>query len=68
MKQDNKDRSEIACRSDWKTEPMPKQHDSFILNRSFTDEEMENLRHGNISQAMEDKWFWYMECWWKKEL
>ena len=61
MKQDNKDRSEIARRSDWKTEPMPKQHDSFILNRSFTDEEMENLRHGNIPQAMEDKWFWYME-------
>lgn len=51
----------IAHRDDWKTEPMPKKCESFVLNRSFSDEEMEILRHGNIPQAMEDKWFWYME-------
>ena len=51
----------IARRSDWKTEPMPEQHASFVLSRSFSDEEMAELRCGNIPQAMEDKWFWYME-------
>ena len=50
-----------ARRGDWKTEPMPEQHESFVLNRSFTEKEMEALRRGNIPQAMEDKWFWYME-------
>ncbi|MBQ4374633.1 MAG: hypothetical protein II783_02500, partial [Erysipelotrichales bacterium] len=54
-------RTRIACRGDWKTEPMPKQHATFMLNRVFSEEEMEALRHGNVPQAMEDKWFWYME-------
>ena len=53
----------IAKRDDWKTEPMPKQHETFILRRSFSDREMDALRCGNIPQAMEDKWFWYMEDW-----
>ena len=51
----------IAQRSDWKTKPMPKQHETFILERSFTDKQMDALSYGNIPQAMEDKWFWYME-------
>ena len=59
MTEENKSR--IAHRGDWKTEPMPEQHESFVLHRSFSDEEMNALRHGNIPQAMEDKWFWYME-------
>ena len=53
----------IAKRDDWKTEPMPKQHETFILRRSFSESEMNALRCGNIPQAMEDKWFWYMEDW-----
>jgi len=61
MAEDNRNTAGIACRSDWKTEPMPKQHDTFILNRHFSEEEMETLRCGNIPKAMEDKWFWYME-------
>ena len=40
---------------------MPEQHETFVLNRSFSDKEMSTLRHGNIPRAMEDKWFWYME-------
>ena len=56
-----KDTMKIACRDDWKTEPMPKLHETFILERSFSKQEMETLRRGNIPQAMEDKWFWYME-------
>ena len=50
-----------ARRGDWKTEPMPEQHETFVLTRSFSDAEMDALRWGNIPQAMEDKWFWYME-------
>ena len=51
----------IACRSDWKTEPMPQLHETFVLNRTFSDQEMFALRCGNVPQAMEDKWFWFME-------
>ena len=51
----------IARREDWKTAPMPEKHETFVLNRSFSGEEMDALRCGNIPQAMEDKWFWYME-------
>ena len=40
---------------------MPERHESFVLNRSFSDVEMDVLRCGNIPQEMEDKWFWYME-------
>lgn len=54
-------RTDIARRGDWKTEPMPQQTETFVLDRSFSAEEMEALRRGNIPQAMEDKWFWYME-------
>ena len=51
----------VARRSDWKTKPMPEKTASFVLSRVFTIEEMVSLRHGNIPQGMEDKWFWYME-------
>ena len=51
----------IAHRSDWKTVAMPELHETFVLNRTFSDEEMEALRFGNVPQEMEDKWFWFME-------
>jgi len=50
-----------AVKSDWRTSEMPVQHDTFVLVRSFTPEQMKALRRGNIPRAMEDKWFWYME-------
>lgn len=59
MEENRKQR--IACREDWKTEPMPKQHETFVLTRKFSDNEMKSLSRGNIPQAMEDKWFFYME-------
>ena len=40
---------------------MPEQHETFVLDRSFTNEEMDVLHLGNIPKEMEDKWFWYME-------
>ena len=57
----NKNNTGIARRGDWKTKAMPELHETFVLNRAFSDEEMAALRRGNIPQAMEDKWFWYME-------
>ena len=61
MTENNNDKNRIACRDDWRTEPMPEQHESFVLKRSFSEGEMDALRCGNIPKAMEDKWFWYME-------
>ena len=61
MARDRNSKRTVARRNDWKTEPMPEQHASFVLDRSFSGGEMDALRRGNIPQAMEDKWFWYME-------
>ena len=58
---DDQNKTGVARRGDWKTMEMPWQHVTFVLNRSFSDREMDALRCGNIPQAMEDKWFWYME-------
>ena len=54
-------RYKIADKDDWQTEDMPEQHDTFVLQRQFTEHQMAALRRGNIPQEMEDKWFWYME-------
>ena len=51
----------VACRKDWKTKPMPKRRETFILKRALGGKEMEALRYGHIPEAMEDKWFWYMK-------
>ena len=59
MAEDKK--THVARRGDWKTEPMPERHDNYVLSRSFSEGEMNALRCGNVPQAMEDKWFWYME-------
>lgn len=59
MEENNKTR--IARRGDWKTEPMPERHDTFVLTRSLSSKEMAALRRGHVPEAMEDKWFWYME-------
>ena len=61
MTETNKSKIRIARREDWKTEPMPEKHETFVLDRHFSDAQMNALRCGNIPQAMEDKWFWYME-------
>ena len=54
MIKDDKNKKRTACRDDWKAVAMPETHETFVLNRSFTDEEMDALRRGNIPQAMED--------------
>ena len=50
-----------AVKGDWKTSELPAKHETFILDRRFTPEQMKALHKGNIPQEMEDKWFWYME-------
>ena len=57
----NASRYKIADKNDWNTYDMPMTCDTFILNRSFTANQMKALRKGNIPQEMEDKWFWYIE-------
>ena len=54
-------RYKIADRNDWTRLDMPEKHDTFILQRPFTAQQLEALRRGNIPQEMEDKWFWFME-------
>lgn len=54
-------RYKIAERNDWKTVELPRQRETFILRRTFTPSQMAALRRGNVPQAMEDKWFWFME-------
>ena len=61
MTEDNSNKTRVACRGDWKTMPMPRAHETFVLSRAFSEAEMDALRRGNIPQEMEDKWFWYME-------
>ena len=61
MMDNNGNKRRTAHRDDWKTQPMPEQHETFVLKRAFSREEMDVLRCGSVPQAMEDKWFWYME-------
>ena len=50
-----------VVKSDWQALDMPEENDTFVLERSFTSSQMKTLRKGHIPEAMEDKWFWYME-------
>ena len=59
--ENDKNKVRIARKDDWKTMPMPEKHETFVLDRSFSEEEMCALRAGNIPKEMEDKWFRYME-------
>lgn len=51
----------VAKREDWKITEMPEKNTTFILYRDFSDNQIAALRTGNVPQAMEDKWFWFME-------
>ena len=51
----------IAEKVDYKNDPMPDQHEVFILKREFSSVQMAILKRGHIPQEMEDKWFWFVE-------
>ena len=55
------DQGKTVGKGDWKTEPMPEQHEEFTMRRHISRVQMHFLRQGNIPREMEDKWFWYME-------
>lgn len=52
---------EMAKRSDWQNTPMPEQHASFPLGRTFSPEQMRQLQNGVVPEQMEDKWFIYFD-------
>ena len=49
----------IAKPTDWKTNPLPEQHATVPLDRTFSSQEMARIRKGLIPFQMEDKWFIY---------
>ncbi len=51
----------MVKKTDWKTEEMPEQVESFVMERSLTDSETEYIKEGHRPQEMEDKWFMYYE-------
>jgi hypothetical protein len=50
-----------ADRNSWKTTPLPAQRAKLEVNRCFTEEEFNTMARGLIPEAMEDKWFIFME-------
>ena len=48
-----------AKEEDWTTQPLPAQRTTVLLERSFSDQEMQQIRAGLIPEEMEDKWFIY---------
>lgn len=50
-----------AAKSSWKNEPMPRECKAIPYSAEFTREEFERISLGLIPDAMEDKWFIYLE-------
>ena len=44
---------------DWETEPFPSQSSTVLMERIFSNQEMELIQRGIIPEQMEDKWFIY---------
>lgn len=57
---ENKDHA-IATRKDWNITAMPEKTETFLLERTFSEDQIAALRRGHIPEEMEDKWFWFME-------
>ncbi|HXQ71556.1 MAG TPA: hypothetical protein VN844_13765 [Pyrinomonadaceae bacterium] len=54
--------SEPATRQSWPNiKPLPEQRAALSLERAFTEEEFELIRYGSIPEAMENKWFIFLE-------
>lgn len=61
---DQNPESKSASRSSWKTLPMPDKKSRLTFERSFTQDEFQQLAKGLIPLAMEDKWFIFLEDDW----
>ncbi len=53
-----------ATRTDWNITPLPALRASIMFDRTYTAEEFEQLRQGNVPEEMEDKWFAFYEAPW----
>jgi hypothetical protein len=51
----------VGTRQSWSNLPLPQQRACLFFPREFTAEEYEQIRHGVIPEAMEDKWFIFLE-------
>jgi len=58
---DQNPKSEIASRNSWKALPMPDEKSRLSFERSFTQDEFQLISKGLIPEAMEDKWFIFLE-------
>jgi len=47
--------------TDWKTEAVPSQRATILVDRAFSQEEMARIRRGLVPEQMEDKWFIYWQ-------
>lgn len=50
-----------ATRRSWTNQPLPEKRSRLALRREFTGQEFEALRRGLIPEAMEDRWFIFLE-------
>ena len=53
--------SQPAGPTDWKTEPLPAEHTTIALDRTFSPSAMDRICAGHIPEMMEDKWFIYWQ-------
>ena len=53
-----------ATRESWNILPAPDRREPLEINRQFNAVEAEQIEHGLIPEAMEDKWFIYFEDEW----
>lgn len=50
-----------ARKTDWKTKELPSERSIVPLSRTFSADEMRQIREGLLPQQMEDKWFIYWQ-------
>lgn len=60
-KKTEKSISSIASRDDWKTKKMPQENIVLEIDKVFTEDELAKIKKGFIPEAMEDKWFIFVE-------
>ena len=48
-------------RGDWKSLPLPQQHTTIRMGELYPPEDIQRLQRGFMPQAMEDRWFMFME-------
>lgn len=56
-----REKSKIATKDSWKTQPMPEKHTTIAMDESITSEAMRVVKCGHIPEAMEDHWFMYCD-------